>query len=105
MQRRDLLQTAAGALAVSASPASAAGGKMIVATLTYGRGIAGRQIPGQPLPDHGSREYDANTFHGGGYTRTHPQYYRDTAIQNFRAPELGDFISSKPCCLRPANAA
>src|SRR5579859_6521060 len=25
---------------------------------TYGRGLAGRQIPGQPLPDHGLQEYD-----------------------------------------------
>src|SRR5262245_7199406 len=26
---------------------------IFLATFTYGRGIAGRQIPGQPLPDHG----------------------------------------------------
>ena len=64
---------------------------LFLATFTYGRGIAGRQIPSQPLPDHGSREYDTNTFHGGSYTRTHPQYYRDTVIQDFRAPELGNF--------------
>src|SRR5262249_15816457 len=31
---------------------------LFVATFTYGRGIAGRQVPGQPLPDHGKREYD-----------------------------------------------
>ena len=24
---------------------------LFVATFTYGRGIAGRQVPGQPLPD------------------------------------------------------
>src|SRR3954463_8466615 len=29
-----------------------------LATFTYGRGIAGRQVPGQPLPDHGKQEYD-----------------------------------------------
>src|ERR1035437_2142037 len=33
---------------------------LFLAVLTYGRGIAGRQIPGQPLPDHGKQEYDLN---------------------------------------------
>ena len=28
---------------------------LFLAVFTYGRGIAGRQIPGQPLPDHGQR--------------------------------------------------
>src|SRR5262249_7117534 len=28
------------------------------AVFTYGRGLAGRQIPGQPLPDHGIHAYD-----------------------------------------------
>ncbi|HUI54230.1 MAG TPA: twin-arginine translocation signal domain-containing protein, partial [Bryobacteraceae bacterium] len=68
---------------------------LFVATFTYGRGIAGRQSPGQPLPDHGRQEYDtagnANAFHGGSYTRIHPQYYRNTVLTDFRAPELGDF--------------
>jgi hypothetical protein len=64
---------------------------LFLATFTYGRGIAGRQLPNQPLPDHGRQEYDTDTFHGGSYTRTHPQYYKDTVIRNFRAPEFGDF--------------
>jgi hypothetical protein len=64
---------------------------LFIATFTYGRGIAGRQVPGQPLPDHGPREYDTNTFHGGSYTRIRPQYYRDTVLTDFRAPEFGDF--------------
>src|ERR1700724_1263881 len=51
---------------------------LFVATFTYGRGIAGRQAPGQPLPDHGKQEYDTGTFKGGSYTRVHPQYYKDT---------------------------
>src|SRR6266480_6630303 len=37
---------------------------LFLAVFTYGRGIAGRQIPGYPLPDHGKQEYDLN-FHGG----------------------------------------
>src|SRR5450631_4434389 len=61
---------------------------LFVATFTYGRGIAGRQVPGQPLPDHGKQAYDTDTFKGGSYTRTHPEYYRDTVLQNFRASDL-----------------
>src|SRR5438132_13772579 len=63
---------------------------LFIATFTYGRGIAGRQVPGQPLPDHGKQEYDTN-FHGGSYTKIHPQYYGGTSLKDFRAPELGDF--------------
>jgi hypothetical protein len=63
---------------------------LFLATFTYGRGIAGRQVPGQPLPDHGRQEYDTN-FHGGSYTRIHSEFYRDTSLKEFRAPELGDF--------------
>src|ERR1035437_8280170 len=64
---------------------------LFVATFTYGRGIAGRQVPGQPLPDHGKQAYDTDTFKGGSYTRTHPEYYRDTVLRDLRAPDLGEF--------------
>lgn len=64
---------------------------LLIATFSYGRGIEGRQIPGQPLPDHGKQEYDTHTFHGGDYAAVHPEYYQDTIFKNFRAPELGDF--------------
>src|SRR5258708_32166052 len=63
---------------------------LFIATFTYGRGIAGRQVPGQPLPDHGKQEYDTG-YHGGNYTRIHPQYYKDTVFKDFRAPDHGDF--------------
>jgi hypothetical protein len=56
---------------------------------TYGRGLAGRQVPGQPLPDHGVKEYDQ--IHGGSYTKVHPEYYAKSVISHIRAPELGDF--------------
>src|ERR1041384_7056858 len=66
---------------------------LFIATFTYGRGIAGRQVPGSPLPDHGAQQYDngtgPGTFHGGSYTKIHPQYYKDTLLQDFRAPEFG----------------
>src|SRR5947209_7264600 len=63
---------------------------LFVATFTYGRGIAGRQVPGGPLPDHGKQEYDTN-FHGGSYTAIHPQFYRNTVLKDFRAPDHGDY--------------
>jgi hypothetical protein len=94
MDRRGFLQAAAaGALTAAASPADrktigiqvgavsfvdegvekvldifqqdGAVNTLFLATFTYGRGIAGRQIASQPLPDHGKREYDTDTFHGG----------------------------------------
>jgi len=63
---------------------------LFLATFTYGRGIAGRQVPGQPFPDHGVQRYDTG-FHGGNYVTIHPQYYRETVLQNLRAPDHGNF--------------
>jgi len=60
---------------------------LFVATFTYGRGIAGRQLPNQPLPDHGKQQYDTDTFHGGNYATPHPQYYRNTALLPEKAPD------------------
>jgi hypothetical protein len=59
-------------------------------TFTYGRGLAGRQVPGQPFPDHGVRESDEGTFHGGNYARPHPEFYRDTTLKETRATDHGD---------------
>ena len=63
---------------------------LFVATFTYGRGIAGRQVPGQPLPDHGKQQYDTGTFYGGCYTKVNPKYFADTPFKQFRAPDLGE---------------
>jgi hypothetical protein len=60
---------------------------LFVATFTYGRGIAGRQLPNQPLPDHGKQEYDTATFRGGNYATPHRQYYKNTSITPERAPD------------------
>src|SRR5947207_6868994 len=64
---------------------------LFLATFTYGRGIAGRQVPGQPLPDHGKQEYDLD-FHGGNYGVVRPQYYKDIAIkpEATHAPDHGN---------------
>ncbi|MDP4250765.1 MAG: hypothetical protein Q8918_11710 [Bacteroidota bacterium] len=64
---------------------------LFLTTFTYGRGLAGRQIPGQPFPDHGSRESDEKTFHGGNYAAPHLEFYRNTALKCLHAPEHGDF--------------
>ncbi|MBM3746899.1 MAG: transposase [Acidobacteria bacterium] len=62
---------------------------LFLASFTYGRGIAGRQVPGQPLPDHGKQEYDLD-FHGGNYAAVHPQYYANTVLKQTRAPDHGE---------------
>ena len=62
---------------------------LFVAVFTYGRGIAGRQIPGYPLPDHGKQEYDLN-YYGGNFATPHPQYYKNTVIRPLHAPDHGN---------------
>jgi hypothetical protein len=64
---------------------------LFLTTFTYGRGLSGRQIPGQPFPDHGSQESDEKTFHGGNYATPHPEFYKDTVLKKTRAPEHGNF--------------
>jgi len=63
---------------------------VFLATFTYGRGIGGRQVPGQPFPDHGKQESDEKTFKGGNYATPHPEFYKNTAIQVAHAPDHGD---------------
>src|SRR5512141_731604 len=62
---------------------------VFLTTFTYGRGLAGRQIPGQPFPDHGPQESDQPIFHGGNYATPHPEYYRNTVLKETRAPDHG----------------
>ncbi len=62
---------------------------LFLAVFTYGRGIAGRQVPGQPLPDHGKQEYDLD-FHGGNFATPHPQYYKNTVLKQTKAPDHGN---------------
>ena len=62
---------------------------LFLAVFTYGRGIAGRQIPGQPLPDHGKQEYDLK-FHGGNFATPQPEFYKNTVLKETRAPDHGN---------------
>jgi len=62
---------------------------LFIASFTYGRGIAGRQIKGFPFPDHGKQEYDDN-FHGGNFATPHPQFYKDTVLKDTKAPDHGN---------------
>ena len=59
-------------------------------TYTYGRGTGGRQVPGNPLPDHGVQEYDLN-YHGGAFYDYDPKYFRNTVLDDFRSPDYGKF--------------
>jgi hypothetical protein len=63
---------------------------LYVATFSYGRGIAGRQIPGFPPPDHGKQEENP-PFHGGNYSTPHPEFYRNTVLKHTKAPDHGDY--------------
>src|SRR5258705_7187460 len=63
---------------------------LFVATFTYGRGIAGRQVPGQPLPDHGQQEYDTN-FHGGKHARPQGKEHTPTSPKKIEAPDHPGF--------------
>ena len=63
---------------------------IFLTTFTYGRGLGGRQIPGQPFPDHGKQESDEKTFHGGNYATPHPEFYANTVLKQTRAPEHGE---------------
>lgn len=63
---------------------------LFLAVFTYGRGIAGRQVPGQPLPDHGKQAYDLD-FHGGNFATPHPEFYKNTVLKETRAPDHGKY--------------
>jgi len=63
---------------------------IFLTTFTYGRGLSGRQIPGQSFPDHGSQESDEKSFHGGNYATVHTEFYQKTILKNTRATEFGD---------------
>lgn len=64
---------------------------LFLTTFTHGRGLAGRQIPGHPFPDHGAQESDEKYFHGGNFATPHPEFYRDTVLKETRAPDHGKF--------------
>ena len=64
---------------------------LFVASFTYGNGIASRQLPGHPLPDHGPQKYD-DDFHGGNYATPHARFYGATSIkgERLKAPDFGN---------------
>ena len=64
---------------------------LFLTTFTHGRGLGGRQIPGEKFPDHGSQESDEKTYHGGNFATPHREYYKNTILKETRAPELGNF--------------
>lgn len=69
---------------------------IFLTTFTYGRGLSGRQIPGQPFPDHGVRESDEAFYHGGNYATPQAEFYKHTVLKETRAPDFGtlDIVST-----------
>lgn len=63
---------------------------VFLTAFTYGRGLGGRQNPGQVFPDHGGQTSDAASFHGGNYATPHAEFYKDTPLKDTRAPDHGD---------------
>jgi len=65
---------------------------LYLSTFSYDRGITGRQIPGQPFPDHGAQESDENYFHGGNYAQPNARFYEKTVLkgEKLRAPDFGN---------------
>jgi hypothetical protein len=60
---------------------------LFLASPTWTRGTGGRQIPGHPIPDHGTQEYDEDWV-GGNYATVHPEHYGGTVLGAAgRAPE------------------
>ena len=60
---------------------------LLLATHSFDPGTASRQIKGHPLPDHGLQEYDE--LRGGSFAAIHEEYYANTFIKDFRAPDYG----------------
>ncbi len=65
---------------------------IFIPVFAYNRGLSGRQMPGEPFPDHGVQEEDTN-YVGGYYATMHEEYYKNTVYKPefARAPELGDY--------------
>ena len=63
---------------------------VFLTAFTHSRGLGGRQIPGQPFPDHGKQESDETTYHGGIFATPHAEFYKNTVLKIPHAPELGD---------------
>jgi hypothetical protein len=80
---------------------------LFLTTFTYGRGLAGRQIPGHPFPDHGAQESDEKSFHKGDYATPHAEFYRhDTyaaTLAALKAGAHGVILSRKYSEMRLAN--
>ncbi len=64
---------------------------IFLSTFCYDRGLNGRQMPGQPFPDHGVRESDESFYHGGFYCTPHAKFYENIAIKGDKmvAPDFG----------------
>jgi hypothetical protein len=63
---------------------------LFLTVLAFNEGLAGRQLAGYALPDHGKQAHNED-FQGGYYATLRPQYHKNPLYRHFRAPDHGDF--------------
>lgn len=61
-----------------------------IPVFAFNDGLAGRQLQGQPLPDHGKQVHNYD-FHGGYFATQHPRFYEKTVFKAARAPDHGAY--------------
>jgi hypothetical protein len=62
---------------------------IFLTTFTHGQGLAGRQTK-ETLHDHGAPDIDGKPFYGGNFATPHPEFYRNTVLNDMRAPDFGN---------------
>lgn len=62
---------------------------IFLTTFTHGQGLAGRQTK-ETLHDHGAPDSDGKPFYGGNFATPHPEFYRNTVLNDMRAPDFGN---------------
>lgn len=63
---------------------------IFITVLAFVNGLAGRQLKGNPFPDHGKQTYEEG-FTGGYFATIHPKYHQHPLALKFKSPELGDY--------------
>jgi hypothetical protein len=60
---------------------------IFLTAFTHGQGLAGRQSP-ESLHDHGAPSTSGKPFYGGNFATPHPEFYRNTILNDMRAPDF-----------------
>lgn len=62
---------------------------IFLTTFTHGQGLAGRQTEAT-LHDHGAPASAGKPFFGGNFATPHPEFYKNTSLNDMRAPDFGN---------------